>query len=477
MKSHNNKAFEPFLIILLAFCFLLVLSTANEYISKNFKQLKPLHLLSDITYKKEKKGIKTALYTANNKLIISNHKTESTPTQNYIEHTQSLDTLKGLDRFFEALKNIKQKRKVRIAWFGDSMVEGDLITQDLRYLLQKKFGGSGVGIVPLTSITAGFRQTIRHTFSENWSNKNLLEPLKPDDLLGITGYVFNPVNLINSDTININSEQLSWVKYKGVSRRGLDKFYKTRLFYGPCTTLSFVQVLYGNGYQKKITLSGSKKVNSIDITAKEPVSEIQLNFISPNDLSVYALSMESDTGVFVDNLSFRGNSGLPLTKISQQVLNEFDQENNYDLIILQYGMNAVNPEVSDYSWYQKGLSRMIKHIQRGFPKAAILFVGVPDKGYKLEDEYITNPGVPYVVAIEKEISEQNGIAFWNLFEAMGGYNSMVKWTEADTALANKDYTHFNYRGASKVASLLYKDLDKQYQYYLKKTQTTALLPK
>jgi lysophospholipase L1-like esterase len=44
---------------------------------------------------------------------------------------------------------------------------------------------------------------------------------------------------------------------------------------------------------------------------------------------------------------------------------------------------------------------------------------------------------------------------------------MVKWAEADTALANKDYTHFNFRGASKVAGMLYKELDKEYNDYLK----------
>jgi lysophospholipase L1-like esterase len=198
-----------------------------------------------------------------------------------------------------------------------------------------------------------------------------------------------------------------------------------------------------------------------------PFNEIKFTFLNQSKLPVYAVSLESDSGVIVDNLSFRGNSGLPLTKIPETILQGFDEENKYDLIILQYGMNVVSPTAKDYHWYHQGLNRMVKHIQKSFPNAAILFVGVPDKGYKQDGQYITNPGVPLVLEVEQQVAAQNGIAFWNLFEAMGGFNSMVKWADADTSLANKDYTHFNYRGASKVASMLYKELEKEYNDYLK----------
>ncbi|MCF8266811.1 MAG: hypothetical protein K9I69_01925, partial [Ignavibacteriales bacterium] len=45
------------------------------------------------------------------------------------------------------------------------------------------------------------------------------------------------------------------------------------------------------------------------------------------------------------------------------------------------------------------------------------------------------------------------IAFWNLFEAMGGMNSMESWVKANPPLASSDYTHFNDQGARKVADL------------------------
>ena len=46
------------------------------------------------------------------------------------------------------------------------------------------------------------------------------------------------------------------------------------------------------------------------------------------------------------------------------------------------------------------------------------------------------------------------IAFWDVFAAMGGENSMVKFVAANPPLASKDYTHLTYRGGRKLAKKL-----------------------
>ena len=47
-------------------------------------------------------------------------------------------------------------RPVRIAYFGDSFIEADILTGDLREMLQKRFGGCGVGYVPITTKISRF---------------------------------------------------------------------------------------------------------------------------------------------------------------------------------------------------------------------------------------------------------------------------------------------------------------------------------
>ena len=74
-------------------------------------------------------------------------------------------TMRGMKHFYEALSKVKtMKRPVRIAYFGDSFIEADIFTADLREMLQQEFGGCGVGYVPVTSSISGYRPTVRHTF-------------------------------------------------------------------------------------------------------------------------------------------------------------------------------------------------------------------------------------------------------------------------------------------------------------------------
>jgi hypothetical protein len=129
---------------------------------------------------------------------------------------------------------------------------------------------------------------------------------------------------------------------------------------------------------------------------------------------------------------------------------------------------VVNSKVTDYSWYARGMRRVINHLKQSFPGVSILLVSVGDKGYKDNDEYITDPSIPIFVETQKKMAEENKLAFWSLYDAMGGNGSMVKWVEGDTVLANKDYTHFNLRGAHKVGKLLFNKLMKEYNDFNKK---------
>ncbi|MCX6278680.1 MAG: hypothetical protein NT004_11350, partial [Bacteroidetes bacterium] len=79
------------------------------------------------------------------------------------------NTYIGMEPFFESLQQISaDNTTLHIAYFGDSMIEGDLVTHPLRRRLQKRFGGNGIGFIPVTSPQPGFRTTIIHHFNDEW---------------------------------------------------------------------------------------------------------------------------------------------------------------------------------------------------------------------------------------------------------------------------------------------------------------------
>lgn len=457
-----HKPFGSFLLILLVILFLFAASFTDPGLL-SYYQLRKVDLLSDIVSKPVKK--QAPVMPVATTVMADATALPVVPEQDIIEIEKgirefSTDTTTGLNKFFSSLKKgTKEKKKIRIAYFGDSAIEGDLITQDLRNLLQRSFGGSGVGFVPVTSNVSSFRKTIRHFYSSNWKSYSFLDTTGKANP-GISGFAFKPEDT-SGDTIG------SWVRFEGsnVSDK-LSNFYKVRLFYGPGGEGSFVKYQNAKGMQE-LELSGSELINELVLNEGEPMKNLSIMFTMKEPVTIYGLSFEGEDGIVIDNYAFRGNSGMPLTRIPSSIYRKFDQHLNYDLVILHYGLNVVSPNVTDFSWYQRGMTNVVEHLKSSFKNASFLLVSVSDKSYNNNGTFETDPSVPLIVQAQRKVAENEGIAFWNLYSAMGGYNSMVEWATADTALANKDFTHFNFRGARKVGTLLYEDLMAKYNEYNK----------
>ncbi|MGB3946957.1 MAG: hypothetical protein WBM13_03165 [Bacteroidia bacterium] len=467
----KNRHSQPFIIVIAVTAILLILSQFNTKLSIAGFETKPIEALSDIVSSSIATPANDSLVAIKDSLALADSiaLAESLipiDSSNIIDYR--LDTTTSLAHFFESLNATKRtKNKTRIAYFGDSMIEGDLISQDLRSCMQDTFGGAGVGFVPITSIVAGFRSTIIHSFG-NWETYHLLKNPPANHVLGISGYGF-VTNVVNpEDTLAAGAA--SWVKYVAVNQKHLNKFYEIKLLYGKSTDENYVVI---NGY--KHALKGTNPVNELAINASAGAQSLKATFYCKTPVDIFGFSMESDSGVFVDNFSFRGNSGMPNTKVSQSIYSGTNRHLDYDLIILEYGLNAVSPKVKDYSWYEKGMDNVIKHLQASFPNTSILLVSVGDKSYRQNGVYETDPSVPLLVETQKRLAKNNKIAFWSLYDAMGGYGSMVKWVQGDTVLANKDYTHFNFKGAHKAGKMLFTKLMDEYKAYNKRNGNTNLV--
>jgi len=467
--NEKNKHSQPFVMVLIVTILLLGASLVNTKINIFGFETKKAELLSDILLKREVEKDSIPVLIASDstiskdkvKIILSSSIINSS---NIIDYNN--DTSSALSHFFQALNTSKkQKHKTRIAYFGDSMIEGDLISQDLRSCMQDVFGGFGVGFVPITSIVAGFRSSVIHSF-DGWTTYNLLEKPPANHVLGISGYGFVPNTINPDDTSNTVNE--SWVKYVAVNKKHINKFYETKLLYGKSDDQNSV-VINGSRY----SLKGENTVNQIIIDDPNSSQSIKATFQCKTPMDVFGFSMESDSGVFVDNFSFRGNSGMPITKVLQSVYSGTNNCLNYDLIILEYGLNAVDPKITDFSWYERGMNNVIKHIQASFPNTSILLISVGDKSYRKDGVYETDPSVPILVETQKRMAKNNKIAFWSLYDAMGGNGSMVKWVEGDTVLANKDYAHFNFKGAHKVGKLLFAKLMSEYKEFNNKNASST----
>ena len=179
----------------------------------------------------------------------------------------------------------------------------------------------------------------------------------------------------------------------------------------------------------------------------------------------YGTLLENGNGIYVDNFPLRGNTGVDLNHLSVDVLKEFNAMLNYKLIILQFGLNAAGSVKSNYSWYEREMVNVINKLKEAFPNTSILMLSVHDKSMKRGTQFVTDPSILKLLKTQIDIAKATDIAFWNLFEAMGGKDSMPNWVNSNPPMAFKDYIHFNDQGAKKVADLLSDALLEAYDKY------------
>jgi lysophospholipase L1-like esterase len=111
------------------------------------------------------------------------------------------------------------------------------------------------------------------------------------------------------------------------------------------------------------------------------------------------------------------------------------------------------------------MEKVVAHLQECFPGASILVVSTADKSTKYEMEMKTDSAVIPLNTSQKRYAIKSQASFVNLYTLMGGDGSMVQWVEQEPSRANKDYTHFNHRGAKEAANLVYTQLNQGYEAY------------
>lgn len=330
--------------------------------------------------------------------------------------------------FFAALQQAKTQ-PVRVVHFGDSQIEQDRITMTLRRHWQQQYGGCGLGLIPVLQTVPTY--TLAQSLSMNGSEVSSgngprryfvygLRSLRREknNRYGVMGQV-----LVMNDSLVSGSEHL---------------------------TLTLRPYLYKDRQFTRLRLWAD---SSITVTQEDTTVYLD------GKGDVYGLSMESETGVYVDNIPMRGCSGTIFTNISEEQLTEYFRQTNTRLIIMQYGGNAL-PNVEEHKNISKTvrqLGQQIRYLRRCAPEAAILFIGPSDMLINDHGTMTSNPMVPYMDHQLQLLAKREGIAYWSLYQVMGGEGSMVQWQQQ--GLAGDDGVHFTKKGADLVAAELINYLE------------------
>ena len=346
-----------------------------------------------------------------------------------------------LNNFYEKL--LASKEPVRIAFMGDSFVEGDILSADLRELLQDTFGGGGVGFAPVASPFTGFRQTVK-TQSKGWTPYNIMQrksaPAPYAEDFFISGWVAQA------------AEGASTRWDMTTRRRHLEECNRARLlFIGRENTT--ISITLNEGEERQFTFEGSDAVRQI-VVEEQQINSLEFKVVSgAAGFTGFGAEFDNKQGVAVDNFSIRSNNGQAMFWSSASVNAQINTMRPYDLVILQYGLNILQADRHNYSLYAEQVEKMIRYVEQCFPEAAILVMGVSDRSHKNEEGIVEMTSARDLSESQRSAAEAGSAAFWSTYDAMRKVGGMT--TFVNNGWAGKDYTHINYAGGREIARALY----------------------
>lgn len=337
-------------------------------------------------------------------------------------------------------------RMVRIAVVGDSYIEGDIFTQDLREKLQSRFGGCGVGYVSMHTDFPGFRRSVRQGGS-GWTAHKHGEKGTSNSYVGLSQHYFTPKE---------GAKALS--TYKGDKKiRHVDQWEISRfLFVAPHGAT--ITMTDGDGENHTSTFAPSPDVQSMEVN--KITGSLSLSTSTPS-IKALGVWLESSSGVSVECMSTRGFSGLSLSSLNYNLCRQMDEKLGYDLIILEFGLNAMSASQKNYSVYSREMIKVIRHLHECFPSASIILMGVGDRGQKRGGELHSMSTVGNMVSAQRDAAREAGCLFWDIREAQGGNDAVVEWSRK--GLIGKDYTHMSHKGGKVLAEEFYNALMMQLQ--------------
>jgi lysophospholipase L1-like esterase len=340
----------------------------------------------------------------------------------------------GLAHVKQALAHCTD-RTVRIAVIGDSYIEGDIFTMHIRQELQNLYGGAGVGYVPLASEVSGFRTSIRES-SKGWTihdmRKKDSKKYKP-----LSGEYFT-------------TDGTASVKYTGTSKiKHADSWNSVKFLY--ITPTDGTVTIATDAGEQSYAVSASADVQCIEVSGLTTTTTISTDIAGFTSLGAY---VNNTNGIALDNMSLRGNSGISHRTLDEQLATQMRKYINYDLIILEYGINALSSQQTDYTAYGKIMQQVVAQVRKCYPNADILLLGIGDRGQKLGGEVQSLPTSQAMVDAQRNAAKASGCLFWDTREAMGGTNAAIAWREQ--GLINADYIHLNAKGGATLADTFIK---------------------
>ncbi len=373
--------------------------------------------------------------------------------------------------FANELREKLSSRFCRIIHYGDSQIEGDRITGYLRNRLQHMYKGSGPGFIPVLPVYRQISAIVEP--SENWQRFAFFDPTqkkfshrKYGAYLSASRFTAYQKELPDSTMIDSLPIIKASVKI-GKSKKTYAKFrYFTNigLHYGNCNFPIKVSVYNDGVLIQQDDLIADGKYHHYKIRTATTPTNLKIELEGKVSADFYGLTLDGGLGIQIDNVAMRGASGTIFANSSATTYSQMIRQLKPKVVIMQYGGNTMPylKDSTDVDKYTKRVINQVNWIRKRAKNTSIIFIGPTDMCLPVNGKMETYPLLPYLNTKLMETCLENNVAYWSMYDAMGGKGSMKLWV--DEKLTAKDYMHFTWKGTKIISELfftaLYLDLKK-----------------
>jgi lysophospholipase L1-like esterase len=338
-----------------------------------------------------------------------------------------------LDRFYRALQHTEAKEAgsvTRIVHYGDSPTTADLITGDVRSILQSTFGDAGHGFILPAKPWAWYQHTGAQVEGKGWQILAASHFEARDGRFGLGGVTFTGTGASS--------------KF-GFQGEGYTKF---ELWYLQQPGGGTVSLSTGTAELGHVETAGEAGLPGFAVfESKEPVNRLDLRVVPDRPQAkarIFGITAERDLpGIVYDSLGLNGASITVLSRMFNEAHWAAElQHRNPNLVVINYGTNEADFPAFIEKQYEKELREAIRRAQAALPAASILVMSPMDRGYKDKaGDIATMPTIPQIVEIQRRVARETGCGFFDTYRAMGGEGTMARWYAAKPRLVSADFIH------------------------------------
>lgn len=350
-----------------------------------------------------------------------------------------------------------------IIHIGDSHLQADYATSEIRNNLQYDFGNAGRGLITPLRLSST-NQPVDYSFSStlSWNAVRLMSQNWPRTM-GFTGTSITPVNP-RSNFLVATSETTDYNPFSAITVFHNGQFYVTS-----------VTDADGN----LIPFQAEPSKNYTHISLSRDVTAARIYFDSAGDLTLFGANLSGNRpGLFYHTIGNNGAAYSTYNRIGK--IGEGIAPIHPDLVIISLGTNEAFGR-SNAGSIKNEIDRLVKDIRHANPETAILLVtpmecqrivyttvkGRKKKGRRRRSSrrvkgYSVNDNVERVRDVIVNYGKENHIPVYDWYTVAGGDGASNKWIK--DGLFSGDRIHHSIKGYKLQGLLMYQALREAFSH-------------